>query len=544
MSPITGTSLRSFIMRSLPFIGGVLTLIVSLRYATAVRYDSQKHHGSFAARCSSIAHDFQDSNATVWFTQHVAAGTNLTFPDNDPTCARPSQLSSVELCRVALYVPTTNQSGISMEAWLPSNWTGRFLSTGNGGLSGCIQYEDMAYTTSLGFATVGANSGHNGTSGRPFIHNEDVIRDFAYRSVHTGTVVGKAITNRFYERQHGKSYYLGCSTGGRQGLRSAQSFPEDFDGILAGAPAVAFNNLSAWTGHWSGLTGPPGSDTFVPLDFWSTIHQDILDQCDGLDGIKDGIIEDPLKCNYDPSGLLCHSSSNTTGCLTAKQVATVKGTYSPVLDANGGFIYPRAQPGGEGLGAPYILYTGQTFVYATDWYKYAVYKDENFDANNLTTKDFDYGYIKNPGNSQSFEGNLAPFRKAGGKVLTYHGQADPLITSDISPIYYKHVQKTMGLGTNQMDDFYRLFRVSGMGHCSGGPGAWKIGQSGGVSKLDTDNNVLLALVQWVEKGKAPVSVTGTSDGGDTIRRHCKWPLTNKYIGGDVKNPASWKCQKQ
>lgn len=190
-----------------------------------------------------------------------------------------------------MYVATTNVSGITLEAWLPSNWTGRFLSTGNGGISGCIQYEDIAYGTSFGFATVGANGGHNGTSGKPFYHAPEVIEDFAWRSMHTGVVVGKEITSLFYKQNFTKSYYLGCSTGGRQGMKSAQMFPADFDGIVAGAPAFDFNNLDSWSGWLGVITGFDNTSSgFVDENLWGVVHDEILAQCDGLDGAIDGYV--------------------------------------------------------------------------------------------------------------------------------------------------------------------------------------------------------------------------------------------------------------
>ncbi|THU90666.1 tannase-domain-containing protein [Dendrothele bispora CBS 962.96] len=210
----------------------------------------------FDSTCTSVTTSQISSiapNATVWFSELVPAGTNVTFPDNDPTCARSSQVVLTDTCRIAMFIPTSERSNISFEAWFPRNWTGRFLSTGNGGLSGCIQYEDMAYASALGFATVGANNGHNGTSGRPFLNNSEVVEDFAL------------------------SYYLGCSSGDRQGLKSVQDFPENFDGVVAGAPAADFNHLLDWSGHFFGITGNSSASTFLPTDQWiNLIHLDVL----------------------------------------------------------------------------------------------------------------------------------------------------------------------------------------------------------------------------------------------------------------------------
>jgi feruloyl esterase len=188
-----------------------------------------------------------------------------------------------------------------------------------------------------------------------------LFQDYAdHISLHIGVVVGKQITNDFYGREHDKSYYLGCSTGGRQGFKSAQDFPDDFDGIVAGAPAVAFNNLTSWSGHFYPITGPPNSSTFVSSSQWALVHSDVLKQCDQLDRSADGILEDPLQCNYDPSGLTCPEGATNTTCLTPTQVNTVRRVYEPLLDDKGDLVYPGLQPGAE-IGASFVLFTGTPF---------------------------------------------------------------------------------------------------------------------------------------------------------------------------------------
>jgi feruloyl esterase len=136
----------------------------------------------FKSKCSAIASKLAIKHGKVYFSEFVAAGTNLSLPDNDPTCTQASVVVPADICRIALSVSTSNRSGFNMEAWLPSNWTGRFLSGGNGGLNGCVDYDNLAYTSSLGFSSVGTNNGHNGTSGKPFFNNPDVVEDFAYRA--------------------------------------------------------------------------------------------------------------------------------------------------------------------------------------------------------------------------------------------------------------------------------------------------------------------------------------------------------------------------
>ncbi|KAK5692005.1 Feruloyl esterase [Elasticomyces elasticus] len=505
--------------------------------------------------CSSIAASFDYPDVTINFAQAIPAGTNISLDQSTPelaSCTRPSQVAPVDLCRIAMFVKTTEISNITLEAWLPANWTGRFLSTGNGGLSGCIQYEDIAYGTSLGFATVGANNGHNGTRGTAFYKNAEVVADFAWRSVHTGVVVGKAITNAFYSgKEMGKSYYLGCSTGGRQGLKMVQDFPDHFDGAVIGAPALAFNNLSSWSGSFLLKTGPTNSSTWLNPAEWALVHSDILAQCDDLDGVADGILEDPTMCTYKPVNLLCSPSGNGTNCLTAAKVETVAKVFEPYYGANGSLIFPRMQPGSE-LSDAFIYYTGQPFPYTTDWYRYAILNSTTWQASELNSEYAAIASETDPSGISTWKGDLSAYKNKGGKILHYHGQADSIITSTNSPRYYDHVSTTMGLPPKDLDEFYRFFRISGMDHCSGGVGAWQIGQNfASTANLteDAQNNVLLRMIDWVESGEAPETVTGTkfvndtaSLGVDFVRNHCKYPLRNRCKdAANYQSPEAWEC---
>ena len=514
----------------------------------ALGLNDKSFPNDFSQRCTSLAGKLHIPGGNVSFTEYVAASTTLQIQNNDPTCTRPSQVVSANLCRIGLNISTSVRSGLRMEAWLPQNWTGRFLSTGNGGLGGCIQYEDMEYAASLGFATVGTNNGHDGMTGQSFLNNPDVIEDFAYRALHTGVVAGKKISQEFYGKLHNKSYYLGCSTGGRQGFKSVQSFPNDFDGVVAGAPAFAFNNLTSWSSHFLLLTGLQGSPTFVPFYMWPAIHRDILNQCDKIDGVADGIIESPDLCNYDSAGLICVPGQNSS-CLSLTQAETVRSIYSPLYGTDGSLVYPRLQPGCETTEAPSTYFLGQPFG-ATDWFKYAIFNDPKWDPLSLTPNDYDTSSHLNLFNIESWDGDLTAFKNKGGKLLHYHGLMDGVISSDNSPRYYEHVSQTMGLAPASLDEFYRYFRISGMAHCGGGPGATFIGnQRRNTASLSPEENVLMATVRWVEEGIAPDTIlgaafrNGTQSGGvDFKRKHCRWPYRNIYKGtGDSKNESRWEC---
>lgn len=416
-----------------------------------------------------------------------------------------------------------------------------------GSLAG-IQYYDLTYGSFLGFATVGANNGHNGTSGEPFYQHPEVIEDFVYRSVHTGVVVGKQLTKLFYPEGFNKSYYIGCSTGGRQGFKAVQEFPEEFDGVLAGAPAFNFIHLLSWSARFYTITGPPGADTFLSPAEWEIVHQEILRQCDGLDGAVDGIIEDPDLCHPIIETLICKPGESKDTCLTGTQVNTVRTVLSPCYGANGTLLYPRMQPGSEILGAA-ALYSGTPFPYSTDWYRYVVYNDPNWDPATFNVHDASVALAQNPFNVQTWESNLTAFRDAGGKVLTYHGLQDHLISSDNSKLYYARVAETMNLPPSELDQFYRLFSISGMAHCDGGDGASAIGNEPiTFTGKDPEDNVLMAVVKWVEEGVAPETIRGTKfvDGpGSAVayrRKHCRYPRRNVFKGpGNYTDENAWHC---
>ncbi|KAH7304732.1 tannase and feruloyl esterase [Stachybotrys elegans] len=501
---------------------------------------------TFSKQCSSLAESLAEelSNTTVRLSEYVSAGTNLSIPPTHPSCESVRSAFDFSFCRVALVAHTGPTSNVSLETWLPLNWTGRFLSVGNGGLGGCIDYSDMSYAVGRGFAAVGTNNGHDGNIGLPFFNNPGVIEDYAYRAIHTGVVLGKQITEALYGKKHTKSYYLGCSTGGRQGFMEAQRFPEDFDGIVAGAPAFDFTGLQASSAWYYNIVGTPGSPTFLTPQLWRVVLQDTLKQCDGLDGHVDGVIEDPDLCQYRPEGLLCNGET-TTNCLTGIQADTVRRVYSALYDKHGELVYPRMQPGAE---SSFILWNGTPFPYAIDWWKYVVYNDPSFDGN-MTLDDIEAARNTETYGVDAFEGDLSGVKDRGTKILHYHGLQDNLITSDNSARYYNLVSRTMGLRSDDLDDFYRYFRISGMAHCSGGTGAYNIGNRlSGLAGESAEENVLTAIVQWVEGGEAPEHVLGTAftDFNKTEikfrRRHCKYPLRNAYSGsGDPDSAESWSC---
>ncbi|KAF7350350.1 Carboxylic ester hydrolase [Mycena venus] len=475
-------------------------------------------------RCLSLKSTLALENTTILDVSYVSGGSTVKLHGD---CGVSKAFVSASLCRVQFSTSTSDKSSIRAEAWLPDEWYGRFLGVGNGGLGGCIAYEDLNYGSALHFATVGSNNGHDGDSGRPFLENPEVLNDFAFRSIHVEAVIGKQILEVYYGRPHDKAYYLGCSTGGRQGTQSALKYPTDWDGIIAGAPATDFNHLLHWSAMLARYIGSPNPDSspeFIPPDLWKLVAGEILNQCDGIDGVRDGIITEPDACNFRPEALLC-AGPDSEKCLSLPQVEALRKIYSPLYD-NGELIYPRYDPGAESIHPGGTLLSGQISNYAQDWLKYAVLNVTEFDFSNYGPEHGRMADDVNPGGIATFNGDLSAFRDRGGKFLTYHGR---LIASGNSKRVYDLVSRTLAMPS--LDAFYRLFLIPGMGHCALGPGAWAFGQLGGTegARNESSHNVLLALVDWVEGGVAPDTITGTAVDG-TTRVHCRYPMRSVWNG--------------
>jgi feruloyl esterase len=310
------------------------------------------------------------------------------------------------------------------------------------------------------------------------------------------------------------------------GIKGAEMYPEDYDGIVAGCPAVDFNNLQGERAMFYPITGPVGSPNFIGPVYWTgLIHDEVLKQCDSLDGVIDGIIEVPDRCYFNPKTLLCASNSSVA-CLNAQQVEQVEQIYAPYNYPNGTLIFPRMNPGNE-LYAVLKFLAGAPFSYSQDWFRYVVLSDPTWDPITYNVTDVSLAEELNPFDIRTYPKTLPAFKKRGGKILSYHGGQDNQITSFNTERFWDRMAQADG----DLHSWYRFFRVSGMFHCNSGPGAWVIGQGGGASgegiPFEPQQNVLAAIVAWVEKGQAPDSLTGTKFVNDTVslgidfqRKHC------------------------
>jgi len=462
---------------------------------------------------------------------------------------------------------------------LPRNWNGRFLQWGDGGKDGDLDYAN--HRVAEGYAVTNSNTGHdNGVEpGASFaFNNRRAEIDFGYRAVHLTVMAGKLLVNEYYDRAPDYSYFEGCSQGGRQGLMEAQRYPNDFDGIVAGAPAFAYQALNA-SGVWNlqrmyrdNLAGNLAVDTdsngsYNSLNLVDVLHEQVLEKCDAIDGITDGVIDNPLNCNFDPrtdlSDLMCPTSGTSDQCFTNDQLQTIIDFYTGPADDAGRQVYPGKAFGSEPRWPGYYIpHEGNDMGpsklvgVAGDHMNFLFYendpgvtipdvRDYNYEARTdgvfpeFHWKDYNINeFYSGKGDlmksiTDAEDPNLTQFLKdRGGKLIVYHGWVDTLIVAEDTLDYFNEmVNATFNGSLAQASDSARLFLAPGMGHCRGGPGpdSW---------------DKLAPMVNWVENGIAPDFVTAehrTNGQVDNQRPVCAYPQQAQYIGpfDGANDPENW-----
>jgi len=434
-------------------------------------------------------------------------------------------------CRVTATLRPTPDSDIRIEVWLPaSGWNWRLEAVGNGGLAGSIGEQEMAEALKAGYATAGTDTGHKGTpmTGDWALGHPEKIVDFGWRAVHLMTVEAKALIAAYYGTPEKYAYWNGCSEGGGQALGEAQRFPDDYDGILAGAPANYFVHLQIG-GNWISQAIHEDPATMIAPAKLPAITAAVLAECDAIDGVKDGVLEDPRQCHFDPEKLLCKGEENNQ-CLTAPQIAGLKKVYEGAKNPRTGEqIFPGYMRGGEAgwgfwIAGTQVPPTNAQHGIMVSGLANMVFDDPKWD---WRTFDFDKDVAladeKVGGAINQINPDLSGFKKHGGKLLQYHGWNDPAISPLNSINYFESVQKKMG----DTASFYRLFMIPGMEHCMGGPGA---------STFDH----MQVIVKWVEDGVAPDRIVASRPG----RTHplCAYPKVAKYTGeGSTDDAANFVC---
>lgn len=461
-------------------------------------------------------------------------------------------------CRVVAEAKPTAESDIKIEVWMPlEGWNGKLQGLGNGGFAGLIDYFELGAAISKGFTAVATDAGHTGSpidATWALGHPEKVI-DFGHRGIHEMTRVSKLAAEHFYGSGPKKSYFAGCSDGGREALMEAQRYPADYDGILAGAPA----------NYWTGLLSTAVVDTqaltldqtsFIPKTKIPAIAAAVNTACDELDGVRDGILNDPRQCRFDPASIQCKEAEDSDKCLNPSQVTALKKIYAGLIDSHGRAIFPGYLPGSEegggGWGAwitgPAPRMSAMAF-FGIGYFSNMVYEKADWDYKTFTVDaGMQAAKEKTASALDAVDPNLGAFRARGGKLILYHGWDDPAIPATNTVNYFQEVVAKMGQPNT--NSFVRLYMVPGMQHCGGGPGADTFGQSGSWAADDPQHNARVALEEWVEKGKAPATMIatknadGNAQGPATMTRPlCPYPRAAKYKGsGDTNRSENFTCE--
>jgi Tannase and feruloyl esterase len=468
-----------------------------------------------------------------------------------------------EFCRITGSIHPEKGSDIRFETWLPTVWDGRFTGANSGGLAGFINYLDLAAAVRAGQATSGSDTGHIGDTpgdGRWAKGNPQKIRDYGWRAVHVTTVAGKALAEAFYGRRPDKSYFIGCSNGGRQGLMEASRFPDDYDGIVVGAPAVRLTDIVTSMANAVQAQSKVGSA--LRVEHAQFLQSEVLKQCDGTDGQIDGLLGDPRQCRFDYSKLSCEQSTSPQ-CMNPAQISALKRINNGVV-GNGRrpLAYGFPLNGGE-VGKPVAQFGWETnvltrFKAADGGPSLGDSILENFTAPSITTSaSFDFKrdgerLRKAVGGDLDSTPDLTRFFARGGKIILWHGWSDAILPPQWSIDLHRDILMQSG---PKAKGGLQFFMMPGVQHCAGGPGADAFGQIGAAQPKDTaERSMAVALQEWVEKGRAPQSFIGRRNGimsmyapggadKEQQRLHCAWPKKAVLqIGGNPDRAASYTCK--
>ena len=509
-----------------------------------------------ADKCSNLATSTTLQNTNITLAQTYTAGQTVSGTTTAPA----------GLCRVAGTIKPGPKSNVHFEVWIPTDgsWNGKYQQIGNGGFAGSISLSGIANALSRGYATAGTDDGTSGPpAGAPaFIGNQDVLLDYGYRAIKATSDASKSIIDSLMQQKPSHSYFVGCSDGGREALQEAQRFPSDFDGIIVGSPvndqvgefgsSYLYDMQATLTGQQT--IGVP--DAYIPTGKLPLLSNASLAQCVGKDGgvATDAFLSDPRQCFFDPGVVECKRGQDPSTCLTPAQVEAAREIYAGPHD-HGILLFPGYEPGGEAAtgdwstwisgsspAAPGAQY-GLGFGFGCDLMQGVTSCD--YLGIDLVQQDDAARQSLQPILS-SVNPDLRPFKKHGGKMIQYAGWADAAIAPENGLNYYRKVTQTIG----DPHDFYRIFMVPGMAHCSGGagPNAFGNGTSNGPV-IDADHDLVKTLERWVEQGIAPDDLIATHyvnnvpvQGVQFQRPLCPYPERGEYVGkGDPKDAANFRC---
>ncbi|MEP7247644.1 MAG: tannase/feruloyl esterase family alpha/beta hydrolase [Gammaproteobacteria bacterium] len=443
-------------------------------------------------------------------------------------------------CEVTGSVTPVPGSKIGVVYRLPDSWNGKMLGLGGGGWAGNTTLAVATPGLVSGYATAQTNGGHDVDNvwDTSWASSPDAVTDFSYRAVHVMTDVGKAVVAKYYGRPQSRAYFQGCSTGGRQGLMEVQRFPNDYNGVVSGAPVYSLTTQTMSLVRNKTFAHADANLTEANLKY---LNDAALAACDAADGLKDGIVTDPRQCKFDPALAQCKDGAAGTDCLSRSQVAAVRSLYTGVRTSQGVPVSYALTRGSEvgwsrfiSTGAPpsSASYANGTAGAGLGGLRALIFKDPDFDLAAFNP-DRDYWTIRSSAFAKEYEAanpDISAFVNAGGKLLLWHGFDDPGPSPLATLDYFHDVQKTTGPKVKSLDSSARLFLAPGVYHCRGGPGA---------DQFDT----VAALDQWVEKGEAPKQLLATRADGAFSRPLCLYPALPRYDGkGDPKLAESFVCK--
>ncbi|MFL6279083.1 MAG: tannase/feruloyl esterase family alpha/beta hydrolase [Vicinamibacterales bacterium] len=507
----------------------VTAAVAALCFAAADRPGDRLDASSFTPAASESLSTFTITNGRITSAGVIAAGTFIP-PGSSATNAALPYASLSPFCRVAATLTPTSDSDIKIEVWMPlSDWNQRLQAVGNGGWAGSISYGALAAALAKGYAAASTDTGHS-TPGASFAMNHpEKLIDYGHRAVHEMTVQAKAIVAAFYGGGPKLSLWNGCSTGGRQGVIEASKYPADYDAIIAGATPVTTPQLHGVRLQFNRMVHRT-PDSYIPPEKYPAIHEAALKACDALDGVKDGIVDQPDRCSFDPVVIEC-KGNESAACLTPSQVETARAMYAPVKNPKSGatISFPMLHPGSE-LGWA-TLAGPQPYAIAAEAFRYVVFNDPAWDPASFDPSS-DIAHLEHQAiGLEPPSPNLKPFFSRGGKLLMYHGWADQQVAPLNSISYFDAVLNASG--KNAAGKSLALYLVPGMGHCQGGAGT------------DTFDKVA-ALEEWIRTGAAPAQILAshrTAGVTDRTRPLCQYPQVAKYKGsGSTDDASSFACE--
>jgi feruloyl esterase len=511
----------------------------------------------FLASASASAAESCEALASLKLPDTTFTATAIPAGDFSPPQGAPLH-NLPAFCRVSGVMKPSSDSDIHFEVWMPSSgWNGRLQGIGNGGFAGAIAFDPLGVAVAHGYAIAETDTGHVAgatNAGWALGHPEKVV-DFGYRGIHETAVTAKKLIAAFYGDGPKHSYFHSCSNGGRQALMEAQRFPADYDGIIAGAPAYYWTHLLTLA-LWNTQALLLESASYIPASKLPALEAATLAACDALDGVKDGVIDDPSKCHFDPSKLLC-ADTESDSCFTAPQVAALKKIYSGAKNSKGETVFPGFPPGGEtGAGGWAAWTTGAapqrslSFAFGTQYFSNIVYGKADWDFRTFTVdRDMQASDEKMAKILNATDPDLKRFQGRGGKLIMYHGWSDAAIPPAATIQYYNEVVAKMG--AKESEGFLRLYMVPGMQHCGGGPGPNVFG-SASVPLGDPQHDAGRAMERWVEDGVAPGEIVATkfktganpASGVARTRPLCPYPQVAHWKGsGSTDDAANFVCGK-